>query len=203
MDDRYAPPAAEGLTGAGKASTRAGVYEYFAQPTGTRAVIGCLPLLVSCAVAALFGILDLTAYALPAAGLTLGALWWRGRRQLALPQATLSIAGSRLRIVDRDARELLFMPLDELLEVELDTKTIQRVEDNASAGVLPHFRLLHGQVGSATDVSRIVLVTTKLELPLSEERMSSSYTNESFGQMRRFLRSHGWLPEGERSAAAP
>jgi hypothetical protein len=175
------------------------VYEYFAQPTGALPVIGCLPVLSSGAVAALLGIANLAAYALPAAGLTFAGLWWHNRQQRKRPQATLSIEDSRLRVEGHDGRERLYVPLTELLDVELDTKTIQRVQDNLSGDVLPHFRMLHGQVGSATDVSRIVLVTASLELPLTEERMSSSYTGESFGQMRRFLRNHGWLPEDERA----
>jgi len=87
----------------------------------------------------------------------------------------------------------------DLLEVELDTKTIQRGQNNLNSGVLPYFRLLHGQVGSATDISRILLVTSTHDMPPTEERLSISYTSESFGQMRRFLRNHGWLPEDERS----
>jgi len=61
--------------------------------------------------------------------------------------------------------------------------------------------LLYGQVGSESDVSRILLVTCDQDIPLTDEYLSSSYTTESFGKMRRFLRSHGWLPEAERAAS--
>ncbi len=203
MDERYAAPGADGSARTGKGSKSARVFEYFVQPVGARApAVGCLAIVVSAAVAALFGIFELTAYALPAGALTFAGLWWNNRRQAARPHARLSIEGSYLRLVEGEARERLYVPLDDLLDVELDTKTIQRVQDNVRADVLPAFRLFHGQVGSASDVSRIVLITTKLELPLTEERVSSSYTIEAFGKMRRFLRDNGWLPEGERGAGA-
>ena len=199
MDERYAPPAADepSLAVQGTASDR--VFEYFTQPSGARMnSIGCAVVIVPVGVAALFGLL-LPSLALPAAALTAAAMWWRSRRQVARPQATLWIEESRLRVLDRDSREILNVRLKHLLEVELDTKTIQRVQDNLDSGVLPHFRMLHGKVGSATDISRIVLVTSKQDVPLTEERMSISYTTESFGKMRRFLRNHGWLPENERA----
>ncbi|MET0791243.1 MAG: hypothetical protein ABW061_06945 [Polyangiaceae bacterium] len=201
MDERYAAPqAADGPERTSKGSRSGRVFEYFVQPTGARLpALGCTAALVSAAVAALLGLLNLADYALPAAALTFAALWWRNRRLVARPQATLSIEGARLLVANRYSREILDVPLSDLLDVELDTKTIQRVQDNLSADVLPHFRLLHGQVGSATDVSRIVLVTSKLELPLTEEHVSSSYTTESFGHLRRFLRNHGWLPKDERA----
>jgi hypothetical protein len=201
VDQRYAPPSADepALAARGMASDR--VFEYFTQPSGARMnAIGCFVVLVPAGVALLFGLV-LPSYAVPAAALTAIAMWWRSRRQVSRPQATLCIEESRLRVLDRDSREILNIPLKALLEVELDTKTVQRVQDNLSGGGLPHFRLLHGKVGSATDISRIVLVTSKQDLPLSEERVSISYTTESFGKMRRFLRTHGWLPKGERAKA--
>jgi len=175
------------------------VFEYFTQPSGARMnSVGCLVVMAPAAVGALFGLL-LPSFAVPAAVLTGVAMWWRSRRLVARPRATLCIEESRLLVLDQDSREILRVRLKDLLEVELDTKTIQRVEGNLSGGALPQFRALHSKVGSASDVSRIVLVTSKRDVPLSEERMSISYTTESFGKLRRFLRNHGWLPEAERA----
>jgi hypothetical protein len=106
-----------------------------------------------------------------------------------------------LRVTDRSDRDLIYTALSDLLEVELDTKTIQRVQENMSLDVLPQLRLAQGKVGAATDVSRIVLLTPTQAVPLTAERVSISYTTESFGEMRRFLRKHGWLPEAERAKA--
>ena len=174
-------------------------FEYFALPQGSRAPLGCMVLVAPAAVAVLLGALDLTSYALPAAAAIAGGLLWRNRSQRARPHATLRVESANLQVLDKRLHEAASFPLQDLLDVELDTKTIQRVQDNQSAGVLPHFRLLHGQVGSASDVSRIVLVTPSGEIPLTDVRLSSSYTTESFGHLRKFLRNHGWLPESERS----
>ncbi|HEY3256281.1 MAG TPA: hypothetical protein VGJ91_20120, partial [Polyangiaceae bacterium] len=97
MDKRYAPPRADVDARAKRASGNPGVYEYFAQPSGARvSLTGCLPAIISGAVAALLGVMDLTAYALPAAALTFGGLWWRNRDLGKRAQATLSIEGTQL-----------------------------------------------------------------------------------------------------------
>jgi hypothetical protein len=203
VDERYAPPGGEGPSRTGKDAAVTHRFEYFTQPQGAKLpATGCLVVVVPCAVAALFGLLDLASLAFPAAAVTAVGLWWGSRNYRARPQATLTIQGEpprpRLEVLDKDFRELLNVPLNDLLEVELDTKTIQRVQMNRSIGVLPQLGMLNNKVGSASDISRIVLLTTRQEVPLTEQRISVSYATESFGDIRRFLRKHGWLPEAER-----
>jgi len=201
MDERYAPPVADEPARAASVLADARVFEYFVQPSGSRRAVGCLAVIVPGGVAALLGIVGLHRYALPAALLIGAWLWWRKRHELLRPQATLAIEGPLLRVLDYRLRELAHLPLKALLDVELDTKTIRRVEDNRNGAVLPQLSLFYAQVGSESDVSRIVLVTRDQEIPLTDEYLSSSYTTEAFGKMRQFLRSQGWLPKSERAAS--
>lgn len=201
MDERYSPPGADvGPQRAENATKPSAVFDYFVEPGGTRSsAIGIYVLISPLLVAMLFGLVGLSEYALPAGALTAAGMWWHRRRAKTLPRAKLFIEGSRLRVVDRSSRELVNVLLSDLSEVELDTKTIQRVQESMSAGV-PELRFLNSKVGSATDVARIVLITRELDVPLTAEQHSHSYAIEAFGQIRRFLRQHGWLPQGERSA---
>lgn len=201
MDERYAPPGVNGSARAAEpASRHAPVFEYFAGASGPRSsALAYYVLIAPILVAALFGVVGLPDYALPAAALTAIAMWWRKRQQKTRPQATLSVARERLTVLDGRGREALNVPLEGLLEVELDTRTIQRVQESTSSGSMPELRFLQSKVGNPSDISRIVLITEAGELPLTEEQISHSYCIESFGQIRRFLRNHGWLPEDERS----
>lgn len=198
MDERYAAPLAEGDTDKAAAGS---VFEYFVEPGNTRSsVIGVYAVLTPMFVGVLVAVIGLPNFAVPAVLLTAFGMWWYRRRQRKLPRARLVIHDSRLRVVDRSSRVLFHVPLSELLEVELDTKTIQRVQENTRADVLPAMRLAHATVGPATDIARIVLVTSTREFPLTEDQHSHSYAMEAFGEVRRFLRKHGWVPADERAA---
>jgi hypothetical protein len=91
------------------------------------------------------------------------------------------------------------MRLDELANVELDTKTIRQVEQGGSA--IPAMRFADSRVGPELDRARILLVCDdETRIPLSEIYGVHMQTSESFGKMRVFLRKHGWVPEDERDA---
>ncbi len=93
--------------------------------------------------------------------------------------------------------ELLNVPLDALLEVSLDTKTIQRVQENVSSGI-PDLRFVDSRVGPEIDTSRIELVLGKHSIFLTDEYLSSTDATDWFGKIRRFLRKNGWVPRDER-----
>jgi len=142
MDERYAPPAEDHPPRTGSGAADARVFEYFVQPSGSLRSVGCLAVIVPVGAAALLGIMGLHRYAVPSALLIGAWLWWRNRHELSRPQATLSIEGPLLRVLDYRLRVLAHLPLKALLDVELDTKTIRRVEDNRNAAVLPQLRAL-------------------------------------------------------------
>jgi hypothetical protein len=87
--------------------------------------------------------------------------------------------------------------LKHLLNVALDTKTIQRIHEGSSA--VPAVRFIDTRVGLEVDHARILLVTKSgEEIALSEERVAHMDATESFAKIRTFLRNNGWVPADER-----
>jgi hypothetical protein len=136
-------------------------------------------------------------WALPAAGLTAFLFWYRRRKALTHPLKVLTVRNGRLIVCDARGDELLNTPLDQLENVSLDTKTIQKVQENLSSG-MPDLRFIDSRVGPAIDNSRIELVTSDQILTLTEHYTSSTDATEWFARIRRFLRSQSWQPLEER-----
>jgi hypothetical protein len=127
---------------------------------------------------------------------SLGVHHWRRKRARAKPHALLRVEGQRLHLSGPAFVEPLTVPLDDLLDVYLDTKTIQRLRE--SPGPMPELRFINATVGGEQDVARIGLELTSETLFLTKERLSHLDANEWFSKIRRFLRQHGWTPEDER-----
>lgn len=152
-----------------------------------------VPVLVAIAVAML-GARELAVPALVATGI---ALYVARRRERARPAATIEVVDRALRVHGRDRSVKLQVPLDDLVDVALDTKTIERVQE--APGPIAELRFVNSTVGGAIDVARIELLTRDgASVRLTEEYLSHTDSLEWRGKMRRFLRKHGWQPESER-----
>jgi hypothetical protein len=119
------------------------------------------------------------------------------RRAKAIPRATLRIEGDQLHLSGPAFGHALSVTLDDLLDVYLDTKTIQRLRE--APNPVPMTRFLNQTVGGEQDVARIGLELANETLFLTEDRVSHLDANEWFSKIRRFLRQHGWVPEDERA----
>jgi hypothetical protein len=93
--------------------------------------------------------------------------------------------------------------LEDLVDVVLETKTIQPVTDGGSA--IPAMRFIDSRVAPEVDTARIALVERGASEPirLGDAYLAHMEATEWFGKVRVFLRKHGWLPEGERGEAPP
>jgi hypothetical protein len=92
--------------------------------------------------------------------------------------------------------ELLRLKLREVVDVRLDSKTIQRVVEGGSA--IPAMRFLDSRVAPEIENARIVVVGERAEARLSEEYLAHMDASEWLGKVRVFLRKHGWVPRDER-----
>lgn len=127
----------------------------------------------------------------------LGIWWWRRPPP---PGVVLRVEGGAL-IVQRGADKWpgIRYPLVDLVDVALDTKTIQRVEDGGSA--IPGMRFVDSRVGPDLDIARIVLVPRVGEpMALTDERGAHMNATEWLGKIRVFLRKNGWVPMDERAS---
>jgi hypothetical protein len=126
-----------------------------------------------------------------------GWLFWRFRRSPRRPIA-VRIEGPTLFITPAEGDERS-AALASIREVEIDRKAIRRLTYHQQVGAAMPTTEVSGDV----DVARIVFVVDGSSQPL---RLSDSYASygeciERFGKLRKFLRSHGWLPVDERVAA--
>jgi hypothetical protein len=129
---------------------------------------------------------------------TAGWKYWQRRRARTTPRAVLRVLHGRLHLSGPAFPAPIACDLSELLDVYLDTKTIQRVQENA--GAVPDLRFINATVGGEQDTARIALELERETFFLTPERLSHTDANEWFGKIRRFLRQHGWVPEDERAA---
>jgi hypothetical protein len=131
--------------------------------------------------------------------ITLGGAWaiWKRRRIQIVPRAKLRIEGDTLHLSGAAFKVPISVPLRDLLDVYLDTKTIQRVQENP--GPIPDLRFLNSTVSAEMDTARIALELERETFFLTEQRVSHTDANEGFSKIRRFLRRHGWVPEDERA----
>lgn len=102
----------------------------------------------------------------------------------------LRVVEGRLDVVPRRAgAKRLSIPLDELLAVRLETKSVSSADRR----------------GSSVELSRIVfaLAGTATPFALNESPAPYGESAEWARQIRLFLRAHGWLPEDERAVDPP
>jgi hypothetical protein len=119
--------------------------------------------------------------------------WWKMRTggqtfQLDVGNGVLSVASSSVNET---------MRLAVLLAVELETKTIQRVQEGGS--MIAAMRVIDAKVGDEVDTCRVVLRTEAQAIRLGEKYIAHMDAVENVGKIRVFLRKHGWLPEDERN----
>ncbi|NOU30119.1 MAG: hypothetical protein HOO96_19630 [Polyangiaceae bacterium] len=151
-----------------------------------------LPVVVGVVASAIFtptvGLVALLASA------ALGVWWWR---RPASSGFLLTVENGALVVARfRGARPIVTVPLDELRNVSLDIKTIQRVEEGGSA--IPAMRVLDSRVGVEVDTSRIVLQGEGPAVPLGDLYIAHMDATEWLGKIRVFLRKNGWVPADER-----
>jgi hypothetical protein len=125
-----------------------------------------------------------------------GLVWWW--RRAPIDGAVLRVDDGDLCVFAHGAKApRARVPLRDLVNVSLDTRTIQPVQDGASA--IPAMRFLDAQVGPEVDKARIVLVRRELApIFLGEAYGAHMDASEWLGKIRVFLRKHGWVPEDER-----
>ncbi len=148
----------------------------------------------------LLGAAALAAFTTPETGL-LGLLggagwsYWSWRRGKTDDRILLRVEDGVLT-VGPAGKATTRVRLADLTDVSLDGKSIQRVEDGASA--IPALRFIDSKVGPEVDVARIVLVRSDLpDIPLTSEHVAHMEATEWLGKIRVFLRKHGWVPEDE------
>lgn len=105
---------------------------------------------------------------------------------------TLSVDDDRLTVLDAAGRLRFDRTLEDLDDVLLDSKTIERVQENS--GGLAELRFINAIVGPTINESRIELVTYDKVLALTEHYTSSIDATDWYAKIRRFLRKHGWVP---------
>ncbi len=124
-------------------------------------------------------------------------IWWVRRPDDT--RVVLRVTNGELHVHDRRRGVAAGMSLEDLLDVSLDTKIIQRVQDGSSA--IPAMRFIDSRVGPEQTTARLVFVGRDRPLvPLGEAYLAHMEATEWLGKVRVFLRKHGWVPEDERDA---
>jgi hypothetical protein len=170
---------------------------YFPEQRGIdSSVVGVYFILVPAMVGVVIAVIGLPELSIPGVFAAVAVLWYRSRSPTT-PHAVLEVEASQLRVVRGESELLLEVPLEELLDVSLDSKTIQRVQENAGHP-MPELRFVQPVVGPPIDESRIVFETLDGPVLLNENFTSNIDATEWFGKIRRYLRKNGWVPEDER-----
>lgn len=136
------------------------------------------------------------------AGLAIALLVGRAvvwvRRTAKVSGVLLAVKDDVLTLTDGD-RPLLTVPLAELEDVGLDSKSIRKVELGQDA--VPVLRFINTQVGPEIDVARIALSIEGRDEPflLTSAFLPHMDAVEWAGKIRSFLRKHRWVPEDERA----
>jgi hypothetical protein len=126
------------------------------------------------------------------------AVWWWKRAPHA-GGVVLRVEDGHLYVLSANRKvEKERFALDEV-DVVLDTKTIQKVQEGGSA--IPAMRFIDATVGPELDTARIVVVATssRRRLALTEDYVTHMDATEWFGKIRVFLRKSGWIPADERA----
>ena len=128
---------------------------------------------------------------------------WRWRRGPDASGLSLRVEDGALVVTVCGSKEVLaHTRLVDLRDVSLDTKSIRKVEPGRD--VVPAVQFINTQIGPEIDVARIVLDVAGRPAPLrlTEAFLAHADSVEWVGKIRVFLRSHGWLPEDERTRAS-
>ncbi len=122
----------------------------------------------------------------------------RRKKAVSLDASLLRIDDGCLRIFSADGRiEKQSFKLHQLAGVELDVKTVERMQE--AAGPVPGLRFINATVAPPVDTARVVLVGTKgRRYTMTDVYLAHMDVTESVGKIRVFLRKNGWLPASER-----
>jgi len=119
---------------------------------------------------------------------------WREQTErtiLTIERGILTIAPN---VPGETARSIVLL---ELANVVLEHREVATVMDSGSA--LPWQRLTETTAGPKLDKAQVVLVDARgHEVRLAKGDLPSFEATEWLAKVRRFLRSHGWIPEDER-----
>ncbi|MDB4936440.1 MAG: hypothetical protein JWP87_3412 [Labilithrix sp.] len=128
-----------------------------------------------------------------------GGVWW-WRRAPHAGGVVLRVEGGDLVVLSANEKHEKERIALADLDVVLDTKVIQRVQEGGSA--IPAMRFIDATVGPELDTQRIVVVGrgkhTK-RFPLTDAYVAHMDSVEWFGKIRVFLRKNGWTPGDERA----
>ncbi len=175
--------------------------EYVPERRGTdSSAVAIYTLIFPLLLVVVLGIVGLPELALPAAAGMAIFMWRHRRRRNVRPAAILEVVDGRLLVIGEKRVILLDTKLENVLNVLLDTKTIERVQENAGSAI-PDLRFAQSVVLGAVDTSRIEITTAERSILLTEEYLSSIDTTDWLGKIRRMLRKNGWVPASERKAA--
>lgn len=153
------------------------------------------PLFIGAGVAA---VTSSAGYGLIAGAIVVVYVRYKKRQAKVVPRALLRVDRGELTLSGSGFGEGRSFGLHELLDVYLDTETIQRVQE--SPGPVPELRFLNATVGPPQETARIALEFRNDTVFLTDERTSHLDASEWFSKIRRFLRKQGWVPEDERPA---
>jgi hypothetical protein len=130
---------------------------------------------------------------------TIGFYWWYKRGPMAGDARLLRIEGKKRLIIARpNGKPLEDLLLSDIMNVELDTKTVEMVQEGGSA--IPAVRMIESKVGPSIDKSRLVItLSNRRQVRLGEEFQANMDATEWVGKIRVFLRKHDWVPNDERS----
>ncbi len=141
-------------------------------------------------------------WAFPCAGAYMYWLYVRKRTQTARRIRVLRIKKRRLLVGDGLGVPLLELPLGDVLNASMESRTIHRVQENLSSGI-PELRFADSRVAPGVDTARVLIEAKSGTLTLSDYFAAGFDTSEWLSRIRRFLREHGWTPAEERAERDP
>jgi hypothetical protein len=164
-------------------------------PARAAAQVGILGTVIGVVIAAL----GLPTIAIVVLLLTAAVAAWRWFRAPDVRGIELRVRDRVLLVAPRGQAPLLRAPLEDVSNVRLDTKSIQKVVEGGS--MIPGMRFIDSKVAPELDVARIVIVCGEApnEVRLTDAYVAHMDAVEWLGKIRTFLRAHGWEPEDERA----
>jgi hypothetical protein len=137
-------------------------------------------------------------FALTGMAATAVLMFWLYRRGQTAQRFVVRMAGGSLSLNQWGIKQpLAYLPLSQLADVTLDTRSIQRVVEGTS--MVPAVRYSEGRTAPEVDVARIVLIDCDgTTVNMGERFLAHTDAVDALGRIRVFLRSHGWIPEDER-----
>lgn len=126
-----------------------------------------------------------------------GFAWWSRKRPKDV--VLLHVSDGELRVFPMGSnRETFRVRLDELDDVVLETKSVERILDVGANAVNIGMGALAPNIASPTETKRIALESSRGAHSLTSQFFGHAETMEWFAAIRRFLRSAGWTPLSER-----